>query len=145
MYKRILIGTDGSELAAKAVSAGLRLAGALGAEVVAVMVTPTDPGNIVAGPLVVVAPPEAYDEAKSFAGRTLKTIADAAARAGIACQKVHIVSDFPARAILDTAGETSCDLIVVASHGRGGLKALVLGSVTREVLAHSTLPVLVCR
>ena len=145
MYKRILIATDGSELAAKAVSAGLRLADALGSELVALMVTSADPGNVVAGPLVIVAPPEAFDEAKAFAERTLKTIKEAAKGAGIPCDPVHIVSEFPPRAILDTAADKSCDLIVMASHGRGGLKALVLGSVTKEVLAHSTLPVLVCR
>ncbi|MEZ5923493.1 MAG: universal stress protein [Hyphomicrobiaceae bacterium] len=145
MYKRILIATDGSKLAAKAVVEGLRLAQALKSEIVAVMVTSETPGSVVAGPMVVIAPPEAVEQMTAFTKRTLGDIADGAERLGIPCESVHVTSEIAYRAILETAKTKGCDLIVMASHGHGGLKAAVLGSVTMDVLAHSAIPVLVCR
>jgi nucleotide-binding universal stress UspA family protein len=145
MYKRILIATDGSKLAAKAVVEGLRLAAALKAEIVAVMVTSADPGSVVAGPVVIIAPPEALAEVTACAKRTLESVAMGAQKLGVPCQTVHVTGEVPFRAILDTAADKACDLIVMASHGHSGLKAVVLGSVTMNVLTQSTIPVLVCR
>ena len=145
MYKRILITTDGSELAAKGIIHALQLAKAVGAEIVAVMVTSTDPGNVVAGPLVIVAPPEVVKEANDYAERCLRTVADAAAKMGLTCQSEHVISDLTHQAIIETADRKGCDLIVMSSHGHGGFKSILLGSVVLKVLAHSQMPVLVCR
>jgi len=145
MYKRILIATDGSKLAAKAVIEGVKLAQALKSEIVAIMVTSADPGSVVAGPIVIIAPPEALEETNALARRTLDTIAEGAKKLGIGCEVVHVTSEVPFRAILDTTADKACDLIVMASHGHSGLKAVVLGSVTMNVLTQSTVPVLVCR
>jgi nucleotide-binding universal stress UspA family protein len=80
---------------------------------------------------------------EEHARKTLGAVADAANAAGVACETIHIEHEHPYRAIIDTAESKGCDLIVMASHGRSGLSAVVLGSVTVKVLTHCKIPVLV--
>jgi nucleotide-binding universal stress UspA family protein len=74
----------------------------------------------------------------------LNGVAEAARTAGVACEIVQVEQDHPYEAIIDTAQQRGCDLIVMASHGRSGITAIVLGSVTTKVLTHTKIPVLVC-
>lgn len=144
MYKHVLIATDGSELAAKAVATGLELARALGAKVTAV--TATEPWTtMMTGEPALVFPIEDYDKAAAQrADRILAEVEAAARQRGIACGTVH-VKDFPAEGIIATATARGCDLIVMSSHGRRGLARVLLGSQALSVLTHSTIPVLICR
>jgi nucleotide-binding universal stress UspA family protein len=79
------------------------------------------------------------------AAKYLGAIADLARAADVACEAEHVTSDFPADAILETAKRRKCDLIFMASHGRRGLSAVLLGSETQKVLTHSKIPVIVYR
>jgi nucleotide-binding universal stress UspA family protein len=144
MYKHVLIATDGSELAAKAVTAGLELARALGAKVTTV--TATEPWTtMMTGEPAFVFPVEEYEKAAAQeAARILAEVGITARERGVACETVH-VKDFPAEAIIATAAAKGCDLIVMSSHGRRGLARALLGSQASRVLTHSTIPVLICR
>ncbi len=143
MFKHILIATDGSELAAKAVTTGLDLAKALAAKVS--FVTVTEPHTH----LVPVLLPPVFTEDNEALKRAAETVlANASANAAklnIICESVHVPNEFPAEAILKEAKARDCDLIVMASHGRRGLARLVLGGETLRVVTHSAVPVLVCR
>jgi nucleotide-binding universal stress UspA family protein len=145
MYKHLLIATDGSPVAQKAVDHGLALAKALGAKVTAINVT--EPWDVVVVPeaAVVLPPPEYEDTVAESAAKILAGVSDAAEKIGMACDTLHVKDRYPAEGVVDTAKEKGCDLIVVASHGRRGLRRLVLGSVANEVVTHSSIPVLVCR
>ena len=144
MYQHILIATDGSELAGRAVSAGLELAKALRAKVTAV--TATEPwSSMVTGDVALSFPIHDYEKAAAEnAARILSAVSETAGQAGVACETLHI-NDFPADGIVETAKARGCDLIVMASHGRRGLSKLILGSQASRVLALSPVPVLVCR
>jgi nucleotide-binding universal stress UspA family protein len=145
MYKHILIATDGSELAQKAVQQGLDLAKRLGASVTAVIVTAPWP-LAEAGGVMVTSPIEEYEAAVAQeAAQILGPVADAARKAGVACATVHVADQYPAEGIVEQAKAKGCDLIVMASHGRRGIARLVLGSQTTRVLALSAVPVLVCK
>jgi nucleotide-binding universal stress UspA family protein len=145
MYKHILIATDGSELALKAVETGLALAKALNAKVSAVTVT--EPWVDFAAPEAVIAfPPEEYQKAAAAnASKILSAVTKAAERAGVTCETVHVADRYPADGIIEAAKMRGCDLIVMASHGRKGLARLLLGSQAMQVLTHSPVPVLICR
>ena len=145
MYKHILIATDGSELAGKAVAAGFELARQCGAQVT--VVTVTEPWTaMVGGDAVFAFPIDEYAKAANEgAARILDAASELARKAEITCATVHVKDQYPPEAILDTANKIACDLIVMASHGRRGLGRLLLGSVAAKVLTHSTLPVLICR
>jgi nucleotide-binding universal stress UspA family protein len=145
MYKHILIATDGSELAGKAVAAGLALAKELKSKVTAIHVT--EPWTaLVAGEMTLGFPYQDYDKgAAENAQRILGAVGEAAKAAGVECATLHIPDRFPAEAIVDCAKDKGCDLIVMASHGRRGFTKLLLGSETVRVLTHTTVPVLVCR
>ena len=145
MYKHILIATDGSDLAAKAVDAGLRLAKHLGAKATAV--TATEPwAAVVSGEAAFGFPPDEYEKAAAnTAARVLAGVTEAAGRFGVACATLHAKDQYPAEGILEAAKAHGCDLIVMASHGRRGLTRLLLGSEAVRVLTHSTVPVLICR
>src|SRR5215831_20762394 len=82
--------------------------------------------------------------AKAHAEAILNGVAEAARLAGVVCETVQIEEDHPYEAIIETAEQRGCDLIVMASHGRSGIAAIVLGSVTTKVLTHTKIPVLVC-
>jgi nucleotide-binding universal stress UspA family protein len=144
MYKHILIATDGSELAAKAVASGLGLAKQLGATVT--VVTATEPWTaMMTGEPAIAFPIAEYDKAAAeSAARILGTVSAAANKAGVSCETVH-VTNYPSDAIIETAKSKGCDLIVMASHGRRGIARALLGSEAVNVLTNSTVPVLICR
>jgi nucleotide-binding universal stress UspA family protein len=145
MYKHLLIATDGSELAQKAVDHGLTLAKALKAK--ATVVTVTEPWtSIVTGEMVVAFPVEGYEKgAAANAARILSGVRGAAKKAGVPCDTLHVKDRFPAEGIIDAAMSNGCDLIVMASHGRRGLTRFLRGSQANRVVADSTIPVLICR
>jgi nucleotide-binding universal stress UspA family protein len=92
-----------------------------------------------------VPPQEFYDAQERIAAARVKTVVDAAQMAGVACEGFTVEALHPWEAILDLAKQKECDLIVMASHGRRGVAALLIGSETSRVLTHSSLPVLVVR
>jgi nucleotide-binding universal stress UspA family protein len=145
MYKHILIATDGSELAGKAIAAGFGLARALGAQVTAVTVT--EPWTaLVTGEAAFGFPVDEYNKsADESASRILAGVSSLARKADIQCTTLHAKDQYPAEGILETANNNHCDLIVMASHGRRGLGRLLLGSQAVRVLTNSTIPVLICR
>jgi nucleotide-binding universal stress UspA family protein len=148
VYKHILIATDGSELAAKAVTQGLALAKALDAK--ATVVTVSEPWNFVLASLAErehrIDPRGDYDECtEAAAERIFWLVRQTSKRLNQACATLHIKNRYPADAILETAIAEGCDLIVMASHGRRGLAKLLLGSQTARVVALSSTAVLVCR
>jgi nucleotide-binding universal stress UspA family protein len=145
MYTHILIATDGSALAAKAVNAGLSLATQVGAKVTALTVT--EPFHTLSFvPSQITDTPETFEQhAAEFAHRILEEVQAQATTAGVLCDTAWVQHEHPYEAIIDGAKSKACDLIVMASHGRSGVSAIVLGSQTLKVLTHSTLPVLVYR
>jgi nucleotide-binding universal stress UspA family protein len=145
MYKHILIPTDGSELSEQAINYGVALARDTNAKVTGITVTA--PFHIfVVEPDIVTDTPESYKtRMNAVATKRLAYVRDAAAAAGLACEVVHTHHEQPYQAIIDTASTRGCDLIVMASHGRRGISAVVLGSETVKVLTHSAIPVLVYR
>ena len=145
MYKHILIPTDGSDLSEQAINYGVALAKAVNAKVTGITVS--TPFYIFAvEPHMVIETRESYTTRMStVAAKLLARVEDAAAAAGVACEVVHAEHEHPYQAIIDTAITRGCDLIVMASHGRRGISAIVLGSETVKVLTHSTIPVLVYR
>jgi nucleotide-binding universal stress UspA family protein len=145
MYRHILIATDGSELSALAVGAGLRLAHALRARASAVTVTPPFHTFSLA-PAQAEYSVEGYREhVREEAARTLEKVRAEAEAIGLSCETLHTTHDHPWEAIIETARTRQCDLITMASHGRRGVGAVLLGSETLRVLTHSTIPVLVHR
>jgi len=145
MFKHILIATDGSELAGRAVAAGFALARELQAKVTAVTVT--EPWTaLVSADAGIAFPVEDYEKsANENAALILTTVNKLARKADITCSTIHAKDQFPAEGILETARTNNCDLIVMASHGRRGLGRLLLGSQAVKVLTHSNVPVLICR
>jgi nucleotide-binding universal stress UspA family protein len=145
MYKNILIATDGSELAGKAVQHGLALAKAIAAQVTAVTVMKPFRVFTLEMSMVEDTSAEYQKRVQDQTAKTLKAVADQAKAAGVACDTVQVENEHPYQAIIDAAKSKGCDLIVMASHGRRGISALVLGSETVKVLTHSKIPVLVHR
>jgi nucleotide-binding universal stress UspA family protein len=132
MFRHILIPSDGSAASQLAVNAALRMARESGARVTAVHVVPEEPA------LASAAPPKTENS-------ILADIARQAATLHISCTTLEVHSDQPHAAIIATALQRGCDLIAMASRGRGGLASLMLGSQTQKVLTHSKIPVLVFR
>ncbi|KQO15030.1 universal stress protein UspA [Acidovorax sp. Leaf76] len=147
MYKRILIPTDGSPLSDKAVNHGLALAALSGATVVALKVVPRYPRSYFEGGMSVDLNDAQRIEAQWAAEAQAmvdKVKAEGGAQ-GVTVKAVVAKSDLVAEAVISAAKKHKCDLIVMASHGRKGLKRLLLGSETQHVLTHSHIPVLVLR
>jgi nucleotide-binding universal stress UspA family protein len=145
MHKHILIPTDGSALSLAAVEYGIALAKSVGAKVT--VLTVSTPFHIfVVEPAMVTDTPEQYArQAAALATKYLEAAKEIAMVAGVSCETVHLEHDHPYLAIIDVATKQSCDLIVMASHGRRGISAVLLGSETGKVLTHSSVPVLVVR
>jgi nucleotide-binding universal stress UspA family protein len=146
MFHHILVPTDGSALSNRAVALALQLAKANDARLTAMNVVPHLPtaGHMVAMPADY--SPERINLAAERASRELlDKIREMATEAGVACDTVTDPSGTPWKAILEAARSKRCDLIVMATHGRRGLEAVILGSETHKVLTHSETPVLVCR
>lgn len=151
MFKHILLPTDGSKLSNTGVKEAIKLAGALRAKITAVHVVGKyhqythdwEDGFMI---------PEVHALRKDFEKRAAahaKTILDlvkaAATKAGVKCDTVVASGDLPYETIIRQARKSKCDLIMMASHGRSGIKGLLLGSETIKVLTHSKIPVLVLR
>ncbi len=145
MFKNVLIATDGSELSWKAVEHGIALAKSSGAKVT--VVTVSLPFHIFTmDPQVVEDTADQYKKRmQERTAKLLSAVANAAKAAGVACDTVHVEHEHPYQAIIDTAVSKGCDLITMASHGRRGVSAIVLGSETVKVLTHTKIPVLVHR
>ena len=147
MYKKILVATDGSTLSKKAVSAAIDLAALCGAEMVAVKVIPRYPQSYFEGGLALQAAEVGRVE-KQWAedGQAIvDAVQQAALVKGVKAKAVTVKSDLVSDAIIAAARKHKCDLIVMASHGRRGIKRLLLGSETQLVLTHTHVPVLVLR
>jgi nucleotide-binding universal stress UspA family protein len=142
--RRILIATDGSELSMKAASVAVELARAVGAEVVAFTALSTFPYAGI-GESSGVAAADHESQAGALASERLAHVQQLAQQAGVACHTSMVEDDEPYRAIVATADKHDCGLIVLASHGRRGVGALLLGSETQRVLTHTDRPVLVVR
>ena len=136
MYKHILLPTDGTKLSEKAIKQGVALAQALKARVTAIAVSPASSPTAAE----MIAGGHSPDAAQHLA-----KVRQAAASSDVSFNEIHVENDEPYKAIVAAAKKQGCDLIVMASHGRSGISALVLGSVTAKVLTHTTVPVLVCR
>jgi len=148
MYANILLSTDGSDVARKGIEHGIALAKALNSKVTVVTVTeplPIDYGGGHAGGWIPT--PEEFDRfeaaSKEHAGKMLDEARAMAERAGVSADLLHVPDAHPATAIIGTAKSRGCDLIVMGSHGRRGLRKLLLGSQTSEVLVDGSVPVLV--
>jgi len=147
MYQHILIATDGSELSEKAVESGLALARLSGAKVTTLKVVPRYPRSYFDGG-VVVEPAEIQRVEQQWSDAAqdlLNKVKERGRESGVTVETVVAHSDLIAESVISTARERECDLIVMASHGRNGLKRLLLGSETQHVLTHSHTPVLVLR
>ncbi len=144
MFKRILVPTDGSAITAKAVQSAISLARLTGAEIFTIGVKEPFPYSAISE-MQPVPPQEFYDAQERIAAAHVKTAVEAATAAGIKVQGHTVEALHPWEAILDHAKAQGCDLVVMASHGRRGVSALLLGSETQKVLTHGTLPVLVVR
>ena len=147
MYKHLLVPTDGTELSGKAVDHAIALARAIGARVTALYVTskPSMPSFFDGA----INDPSADGQNAAWAKREadgiLGGVVKKAAASGVQCDTIHAVTDAPWEEILASARKRKCDAIVMASHGRRGLSALVLGSEAQKVLTHGKLPVLIVR
>ena len=146
MYRHILVATDGSKLAERAVTNGISLAKSLSAKVSVITVEPSfDVLHVPESQVRQMS--EAFakhsEQIKKHAASVLDRAADAAKALGVPCNKIQIEHDNPYEAIIAAANDNACDLIVMASHGRSGISAVLLGSVTNKVLTHTKIPVLV--
>ncbi|HMA08913.1 MAG TPA: universal stress protein [Ramlibacter sp.] len=147
MYRKILVATDGSPLSKKAVRSAIELAGAVGAELLALYVVPRYPVSYFEGGVTVSTADIARTE-KQWAERgqaVVDAVRDAATAEGVKAKAIVTKSDLIAESILSSVKKHKCDLVVMASHGRRGLKRILLGSETQQVLTHSSVPVLVLR
>ena len=147
MYQRILVATDGSSLSKKAVSSAIALAALSGAELVALKVVPRYSMSYFEGSIAVSASEVARVEKQwaDHAQAIVDAVRQAATTKGVRAKAVTVRSDLVSDAIISAAKKHKADLIVMASHGRRGIKRLLLGSETQLVLTHSHIPVLVLR
>jgi nucleotide-binding universal stress UspA family protein len=145
MFKHILIPTDGSDLSRKAVLYGVQLAKESGAKVTGLTVAQPYGAGTMDTVLIPVSLEDYEEQSRILSEKAMEQVKMAAQAAGVPCETIREVLDQPYRAIIDAAHANGCDLIVMASHGRRGISALLLGSETAKVLTHSTIPVLVYR
>jgi nucleotide-binding universal stress UspA family protein len=147
MFTRILVATDGSTLSKKAVASAIALAAQNEADLLAVTVVPRYPKNYFEGAMTF-SPDDIARIEREWAEKAqakLDHVGELAKAAGVSIKTAALSSDLVAEAVIAAAKKHKCDLIVMASHGRKGIKRLLLGSETQHVLTHSALPVLVLR
>jgi nucleotide-binding universal stress UspA family protein len=147
MYDKILVATDGSSLSKKAVTSAISLAALTGASLIALKVIPRYPQSYFEGGLALQAAEVGRIE-KQWADEgqaVVDEVKKLAELQGVKTRPLTVKSDIVSEAVIATAKKNKCDLIVMASHGRKGVKRLLLGSETNQVLAHSHIPVLVLR
>ncbi|HYD80062.1 MAG TPA: universal stress protein [Paucimonas sp.] len=145
MFKHILVPTDGSPLSEAAISHAVEFAKSIGARITGVHVIPAFHTFDYRAEMLEDTRQQFEKDSRAHAQRFLAKIEQAAQEAGVECSTLLATHDHPYEAIIETARETGCDAIVMASHGRKGIKALLMGSETQKVLTHSTIPVLVYR
>ena len=147
MFKKILVPTDGSELSQETARRAVSFAKEAGACITALYAKPEYPVSYYGeGALIDPTTPEKFAElAEQQAQQTLAFVVGLCRDAGVAVETLSITSDIPYQAIIAGANQAGCDLIFMASHGRRGFSALLLGSETNKVLTHSKIPVLVYR
>jgi nucleotide-binding universal stress UspA family protein len=147
MYRHLLVATDGSKLSEKAVAQAFALAKALGAKVTAFHASPGYPAPIYLEgyPYVQMTRKEYTELCAKEADKILKPVSLKARQAGVEFDSAHVIASAPWEAILAAARKNKCDAIVMASHGRRGVSAFLLGSETQKVLTHTKMPVIVVR
>lgn len=148
MYKKILISTDGSKFGSKAVTHGVNLAKSVGAAVTIVAVTERWSAIDMAKKAKSgkANPVDAYEQAADAAANKILAEAEAVAtKAGVKTECLHVRDQHPAEAIIATATNKKCNLIVLGSHGRRGIAKILMGSVASEVITHGSIPVLVVK
>ena len=145
MFKNVLIPTDGSELSAEALRKGLAFAKALGAR--ATVMTAIEPFHVLTVDAAQLESTRSEYEklARVHAAKVLETATADAGAAGVTIEVVQAQGDYPYEEIIRVAEAKGCDVIAMASHGRRGMAALMIGSQTQKVLTHSKIPVLVFR
>ena len=144
MFKRILVPTDGSELTQKAVTTAIGLAKSLSAGLYTLSVKEPFPYSAISE-MQPVPPQEFFDAQERIASERVNAVRAACKAAGQTCEAHTVEAVHPWEAIIEHATNTGCDLIVMSSHGRRGVAALLLGSETQKVLTHTSIPVLVVR
>jgi nucleotide-binding universal stress UspA family protein len=145
MLDNVLIPTDGTELSARAAAFGVQLAKKMGAKVTVVTVT-TPADEIMVGEVSIIRHPEDYEQRASESARAiLDAVGKLATEAGVAYEELHARSALPWQGILEAAKSRKADMIVMASHGRRGLSAMMIGSETQKVVNHSHIPVTIYR
>ena len=144
MFKRVLVPTDGSDITSKAIATAIELAKLVGAQLYAISVKEPFPYSAISE-MQPTPPQEFFDAQERIATQRVQAVVELAKAAGIACQAHTVEALHPWEAIIDHAISLECDLLVMASHGRRGVSALLLGSETQRVLTHSKVPVLVVR
>ena len=147
MFKHILVPTDGSQLSLETVKRAVTFAREAGAKITFFFAKPDYPVAFYGeGALIDPTTPEKFAEIADRQAQEILANASAVAKeAGVPSANTDSVSDLPYQAIIDAANNAGCDLIFMASHGRGAFSGLLLGSETQKVLTHSTIPVLVYR
>jgi len=147
MFKNILIPTDGSARSQKAAAQGVALAKALGAKVTAFFAAPPATPVVYRNnlPVGLAQPAEHKQMIEQTAAKHLDAVARLAKKASVRFEAVHATDDYPSDAILDVAKKKKCDVIVMATQGQGGLRGVLIGSVTQKVLNQSKIPVMVLR
>jgi len=147
MYKKLLVPVDGSELSERAMHEGLALARQLGAAVVGFVAEPTMPlPNLGSQPSAYARQRDLHEtRTDTHAHEVLARFDELAREAGVAFTGRHLSTDQIDEAIVGMAGEYDCDMVVMATHGRGVFSELLFGSHTKSVLARSKLPLLVLR
>ncbi|HJV63349.1 MAG TPA: universal stress protein [Albitalea sp.] len=144
MFKRILVPTDGSDITKKAVQTTIELAKSLGATVYTISVKEPFPYSAISE-MQPTPPQEFFDAQERIASRRVQDVRDACQAMGMSCEGHTVEALHPWEAIIEHADRMGCDLLVMASHGRRGVTALLLGSETQKVLTHSRIPVLIVR
>jgi nucleotide-binding universal stress UspA family protein len=145
MFTHILLPTDGSKLSDNAVRVGVQLAKTVNAKVTGFYVMPEFHVFTYKTEMLEDTKTEFAKDSKVHAAQYLSVIEAAAKAAGVPCDIASATHDHPYEAIIRAAKSRGCDLIVMASHGRSGVQAVLLGSETQKVMTHSHIPVLVCR
>jgi nucleotide-binding universal stress UspA family protein len=145
MFKHILLPTDGSSLSQVAIQKGVQLAKSMHAKITGISVIPEQRHYLYQTDIIVQVKEETAKQHKLQAERSLSVIEKAARDAGVPCETLCEIGDHPYEIIIRVAEKRGCDLILMASHGRRGVKGLLIGSETQKVLTHSRVPVLVHR
>ena len=145
MFKHILVPTDGSASSDVAIQSAVRLARDMGARVTGLHVVPPFHTFTYRADMLEDTEEQYEKESEERARKILLTVEQQAAECSVPCDTMVVRSDDVYQAIIQTANDRLCDLIAMSSHGRRGVRGVLMGSETQKVLTHSQLPVLVYR